>query len=541
MTAAGLVEEPAGGGRTAGEGAMDPDKPRPRPEAPGAAPERARDEIASFAALQASLPAMFETVFPDPLAERTVVVLPSLSMDPDVLAKVTGVHHYEERMLCMLLLLRWPRARIVYLTSQPMSEAVVDYFLNLLSGVPARHARRRLTLLSCHDSRLVPLTEKVLERPRLLERIREAIPDVSTAHMSCFTVSALERSLAVRLGVPIYGCDPGLRHLGTKSGSRKLFRAAGVAMPDGFEDLGDDADVTDALVVLKRRRPAMARAVVKLNDGFSGEGNAVFDLREAPKGRSLAGWIRARLPDMAFEAADMTWPAYREKIAEMGAVVEAFVEGAGKRSPSVQYRVDPFGSIDLVSTHDQVLGGRSDQTFLGCKFPADEDYRLAIQEEGLKVARALAREGALGRFGVDFVSVRQGDSWRHFAIEVNLRKGGTTHPFLMLQFLTEGACRPETGLYHSASGRPCHYYASDNLHATHYRGLTPEDLIDIAVANGLHFNAASQEGVVFHLIGALSEFGKLGLVSIAETGEKAHALYRRAVSVLDRESVRPSG
>ena len=517
---------------------MNPDELRTRPGATDTDPAGAREEIASFTALQARLPGMFETVFPDPLAERTVVVVPSLSMDPDVLAKVAGVHHYEERMLCMLLLLRLPRTRIVYLTSQPMSEVVVDYFLNLLPGVPTRHARRRLALLSCHDSRLVPLTEKILERPRLLERIRAAIPDAAIAHMSCFTVSALERSLAVRLGIPIYGCDPLLRHLGTKSGSRKLFRAAGVAMAEGFEDLRDDADVADAVVALKRRRPATARAVVKLNDGFSGEGNARFDLRAAPAGRALAGWVRARLPGIAFEAADMTWPAYRGKIAEMGAVVETFIEGAGKRSPSVQYRIDPSGSIGLVSTHDQVLGGPSDQTFLGCRFPAEDDYRLTIQEEGLKVARALAREGALGRFGVDFVSVRRGGSWRHFAIEVNLRKGGTTHPFLMLQFLTQGACEPETGLYRSASGRPCSYYASDNLHAPHYRGLTPEDLIDIAVANRLHFNAARHEGLVFHLIGALSEFGKLGLVAIAETGEKAHALYRRAVAVLDRESVR---
>jgi hypothetical protein len=47
--------------------------------------------------------------------------------------------------------------------------------------------------------------------------------------------------------------------------------------------------------------------------------------------------------------------------------------------------------------------------------------------------------------------------------------------------------------------------------------LTPDDLIDIAVMNGLHFHSATQEGVAFHLLGALSEFGKLGLLS-QETG-----------------------
>ncbi len=70
--------------------------------------------------------------------------------------------------------------------------------------------------------------------------------------------------------------------------------------------------------------------------------------------------------------------------------------------------------------------------------------------------------------------------------------------------------------------------------------MTPYDLIDIAVMNGLHFHAASSEGVAFHLIGALSEFGKLGILAIGNTAEKAHASYTRGVEILDRESAPPS-
>jgi len=53
--------------------------------------------------------------------------------------------------------------------------------------------------------------------------------------------------------------------------------------------------------------------------------------------------------------------------------------------------------------------------------------------------------------------------------------------------------------------------------------------------NRLHFHAATGEGVAFHLIGALSEFGKLGVVCIGETPERAEAFYRRTVYVLDAE------
>ena len=131
--------------------------------------------------------------------------------------------------------------------------------------------------------------------------------------------------------------------------------------------------------------------------------------------------------------------------------------------------------------------------------------------------------------------MKKSDWWRHVAIEINLRKGGTTHPFLMLQFLTDGGYDAASGQFLTATGRPRCYFATDNLESEHYRGLTPSDLIDIAALNGLHFHAATGEGVAFHLIGALSEFGKLGVVCIGETQEKADALYRRTVAVLDAE------
>src|ERR1019366_681236 len=109
-------------------------------------------ELAAFRALQSRLPDLFRKVFPDPRAPRTVVIIPSLSLDQDVMARVTGAHHYEERMLCMLMLLKMPRTRIIFVTSQPVSEDIIDYYLHLLPGIPVTHARKRLTLFSCLDS-----------------------------------------------------------------------------------------------------------------------------------------------------------------------------------------------------------------------------------------------------------------------------------------------------------------------------------------------------------------------------------------------------
>jgi hypothetical protein len=497
------------------------------------------EELKAFAQIQERLAPLARRVISDPRAPQTVVVVPSLSLDAEELSKISGVHHYEERLLCMLMLLRMPRTRLVFVTSQPIPTAIVDYFLHLLPGVPLRHARRRLTLLSCHDASDEPLTKKILERPRLIERIRASIADPGAAHMTCFNSTALERSLAVRLDIPLYGNDPELNYLGTKSGSREVFREAGVPLPDGFEHLRDEEDIVEAVVELKRRDPGLRRVAVKLDEGFSGEGNAVFPYDGAPEGRDLARWVRDELPGrIRFEAKDETWEHYCHKFVEMGGIVECWVEGKEVRSPSVQCRINPLGEAFIVSTHDQVLGGPSGQIFLGSTFPADAEYSRDIKEFGWRVGEVLRERGALGRFAIDFISVKREGRWEHAAIEINLRKGGTTHPYLILRFLTDGTYDPEDGLYCTPTAKPCYYYASDNLQSPAYKGLTPDDLVDIAVNNGLHFDSAAQQGVVFHLIGALSQYGKLGTVCIGDSHESARKFYRDTVAVLDREAQR---
>src|SRR5512140_2705654 len=125
------------------------------------------DERRAFAEIQRRLAPLFARIFPDPAAERTVVVVPSMSLPREELAKLVGANYYEERLLCMLMLLRLPRASVVYVTSQPIAPSIIDYYRHLLPGVPPSHARRRLTLLSCDDESSGSLAEKVLARPHL--------------------------------------------------------------------------------------------------------------------------------------------------------------------------------------------------------------------------------------------------------------------------------------------------------------------------------------------------------------------------------------
>lgn len=507
------------------------DPPIPAPGSP--------DELRAFAELQRGLAPMFSRVFSNAKASRTVVVIPSMSLDHEELAKLRGASRYEERFLCLLMLLQLPATRVVYITSEPVAPSIVNYYLGLVRGVGPRDARDRLTMLTCDDPSAAPLTEKILARHRLVARIRGLIDDPRSSHLTCFTATALERTLAVRLGIPLYGCDPALWHLGTKSGSRDVFHRAGVLTPPGYEHLRGEDEVIRALVDLKREHPAVRRAVIKLEEGFSGEGNAIFSYDGAPAGQDLALWVRASLPKQArFVAPGERWDTYRDKLARMGGIVEAFVVGAEVRSPSVQCRIDPSGATQIISTHDQVLGGASGQVYLGCKFPAELSCCPGLHAAAQRVTDVLASEGVVGRFGIDFVSTRVHNEWRHYAIEINIRKGGTTHPFLTLQLLTDGTydSAPGGGLFRTKAGRPCFYVASDNLCDPAYTALTPQCVISAASRSALAFDPNAERGVIFHLLCALQDYGKLGAVCIGRTREDAQNLFANTIAMLKREA-----
>jgi len=497
-----------------------------------------------FQGLQAQLRDRFHEIDAPDCDDYDILVVPSFSIDQGEGGKIAGFLHYEERLLFSLIRLRNPHVRLIYVTALPLSPLAIEYYLQLLPGIPFSHARDRLLLLSTYDSSLRPLTEKILERPRLVERIRQALRR-DRAYMVCYNSTGLERELSLQLGIPLLASDPSLLYWGSKSGSREIFAECGVPHPDGSARAWNADELAQATAQLWERQPELERCVIKLNEGFSGEGNALLDLR--PLRHVVPGCsdsarrvetIRAAFAEMRFQAEGETWTNYARQLPELGAITEAYVEGE-KRSPSVQGYITPDGKVRILSTHDQILGGADGQIYLGCRFPADAAYRLRLQEYGRCVGEALRARGAIERYCVDFVTARRADgTWEIVAVEINLRKGGTTHPFMLLKLLTNGNYDPQAGSFYSQQGQEKFYIASDNLQKPNYRGLLPHDLMDIVAHHRLQFDSSSRTGTVFHLLGALSEFGKLGLTSIGNSFEEAEALYDRVAAVLDAETQR---
>jgi hypothetical protein len=280
------------------------------------------------------------------------------------------------------------------------------------------------------------------------------------------------------------------------------------------------------------RRPAcrcrsVARTsgpVVKLDDSGAGDGNIVLDLR-------TPGELRAALD--AFPQ----W--YRDDLAN-GGVVEELIAGTRFTSPSAQIDVLPDGRVVVLATHEQVLGGSGGQVYMGCRFPADASYAPRLAQHARRVGEQLASLGVVGRASIDFAAAQQaGGEWDVYALEINLRKGGTTHPYAALRNLVPGRYDEDGGRWVAADGTDRSYWSTDNLLDPSWLGLRPAVVIDEVASQGLQFDGRSGVGIVLHMLSGLAIDGRLGLTAIGWSPSHAAELYERAASAISQAARRP--
>ena len=474
---------------------------------------------AAFARVQAKLDGAWLSHTTHSGIDHLVVELPSYNVDPVLLAHYAErIPALEQRYLCSILLLRHPNTRVAYLTSTEPPGDVVDSYLSLLPPACRAGAERRLSVVALGDPSPRPLADKLLERPDVIAMLRD-LAGGGPALVEPWNVGDTECRLAVELDMPLYGAHPRFWRLATKTGGRRLFRAAGVPLPDGFEGLGSLDEAARAIGTLRQRHPGLAAVIVKLDDSASGDGNAVIDLTGLPvpgaAGESDA--IATRL--MALPG----W--YVQTFTANQGIVEVRIDGDDFRSPSAQLGITPAGEVVVLSTHDQILGGHAGQVYQGCRFPADQAYARDVARLAAVVGGRLASQGVIGRLAVDFAAVHRAGGWELSALEINLRKGGTTHPFSTARSLTGGHYDPDTATFTCADGHPKHYVATDNLRDPAWRALDPVAVRRSIVEAGLGFDLARRAGVVPHMLSGIPIDGRFGLTAIADSAEQAQVLH----------------
>jgi hypothetical protein len=483
----------------------------------------------SFEELQAELGRARALNQPGVGIDHVLVTLPSHSVSESLLSRYASrIPALEHRyLLTHLLLHRIEACEMVFLSCQTPGQEVLDYYTSLVPANRRASVPARFRLVVVPDSTPRSVAAKLLDRPDMLEELRTSFGD-RPVFIEPWNVTEHEVEVAMRLQAPINGTAPKLWPLGYKSAGRRLFAQAGVPIPVGCEDVRTVDEVVAAIAAVRSAHPAAPGVVIKHDNSGAGDGNVVIDLRQVEGGPAADEQIRARVAAL---------PEWYLRDLRAGGVVEELIAGTRFASPSVQLDITPYGEVAVLSTHEQVLDGENSQRYTGCRFPADPAYAADLARYGRAIGDQLARHGAIGRLSVDFAAACDvSGRWHVFALEVNLRKGGTTHPYTVLCNLVSGRYDAQLGQWVASDGAARWYWATDNLVDTAWLGLPPATVINAVADAGLQFDYRKGTGVVLHMLSCLAINGRFGLTAIGRTPEGAGELYQATRSAVDGRS-----
>jgi len=474
--------------------------------------------VRTFEELQAGLGSALALNKPGSTTEHVLVVLPSFSLGESLLAHYADrIPALEHRYLVVLsVLARIESCEMVFVLSQHPGTEVLDYYLSLVPEEHRDSVRRRFRVVAVPDTSHRSVAQKLLDHRVQVAEVRRIIGD-RPAYIEPWNVTEHEVAVAVALQAPVNGAHPDALPLAHKSAGRRLFREAGVPLPYGHEDVCTVDDVVRAARDVHRRRPSATAVVVKHDDSGAGDGNVVIDLR---------GHLRADVESL---------PEWYLRDLLSGGVVEERVEGVAFSSPSAQVDVRPDGTVVVLATHEQELGGAEGQVYMGCRFPADATYAGELGRHAQAVGEALAGRGAVGRLSVDFAVARDaGGGHSVHALEINLRKGGTTHPYAVLRNHVPGRYDVEAGRWVAAAdGSARAYRATDNLVNPGWVGLPPATVLRAVGDRGLHLDHGRGTGVVLHMLSCLAVDGRFGLTAIGRDADHAAELFDGARAAVE--------
>jgi len=450
---------------------------------------------------------------------RTIVSIQSVSLGGLTSRYLRGLNYFEERNFYFVDLLRNRNRECVAVLSDDIDRRFLEHAMS--EGARACNlstsdvARRWKTVFIPTDGRS-SLSELLLRTPRAFGALREIVERCENPILDFWTVSEHELELAKALGLPHFGLREEQLSIDSKSNGRAIFEALEIRHPRGHRNIHSADDAQRALADLSSRSDARS-FLIKLN--CEEAGNGIARVR-----RSMIDGSRDRFVAHLEVSKKIPLEAFVSQIGRQGAVVEEYIEAPITSFPSVKMNVRPDGQVVNLATHDQVLTGMA---YSGSRFPANEEYRKELIARGYEIAVDLAAKGVRGIVSVDFIATREraAGPWTLWGLEINARKGATTHPYLWTRLLTDATYDERTGRLNSRSGQ-IKYRSSEYVHVDGLENVSPGALLDAIRHAGLAFDHAAQRGVFVHMATSLRDFSKFGATFVGHSDpqiDHAHA------------------
>mmetsp|Transcript_93916 Transcript_93916/g.251355 ORF Transcript_93916/g.251355 Transcript_93916/m.251355 type:complete len:1102 (-) Transcript_93916:179-3484(-) len=323
-----------------------------------------------------------------------------------------------------------PKVDVVYIAPEFFHEELLDYYNKIMAFRGVRNPGGRFQVVVPENMGLhsnFSLSSALLASPKALKRVKKLVRG-----RNAFLVPSLcgpaEEQLAGELEVPLFG--PEIRNLpvlGTKSGTQKVIRMAGLPAPPFASEVYDEEDFYTQLAELLVGYPEVRVWVIKIDDEHGSRGHAYIDMHRLKvvadvRGQMAhlsqtdagAGTVEQELKairgvlikdlhrrvEIVNKGAYPDWKEYLAEFLKAGGIIQAAPPGIVSH-PSIHLRIDPDGAVSVVGTSEAVFA----KPFLKTSsfVPHITGPPEALNKVGMSIGRALAAKGMIGFATVDLV------------------------------------------------------------------------------------------------------------------------------------------
>jgi len=455
-----------------------------------------------------------DIVTPEYEGSRTIVLIPNISAGAYLHSFYDGLQFFEERYLYFLVYLRQPKTRVVLILSEGLDPAYLDYVfghVTSLLGVPRAALEERITYIWVPTLGEPSLTHSLVKQPDILNTIKEAIPQDVPTYIEFFRTTKEAVKVADALDLPWYGIPEDLLYINEKIGSKEIFAAADVPCARGYSAFSEE-EIVERLHTLMKETKA-EKFFIKANDAGGGVGIASIERKD------ISSDVTNTIAHVRL-AGDEDVSQFFSSMRQEGCIVEEVLSADVVNSPSVQFEIFPDGTIKNNATHEQVI--TEGIFYAGVSFPAKAAYRQQVIDMGTRIAEEIADRGGLGIGAIDLLAIKDNadEHWQISAIEINARKGGTTHTYMWAMFLTGSVYNEVTGLLKNDQGAVYYRGTEEFLKREELKHISVESFLEAFRKSGLDFDHSKKTGAFIHMATCLPHFGKFGVTVIGRTPEE---------------------